>query len=67
MFLLTAVCAVVAGVYLAPRIRERTALDWLRKIEARVTTETIGPDWLANLIGEKYLERGVAVESNSRN
>lgn len=62
MFLLTAVCAVVAGVYLAPRIRERAAIDWLRKIEAHVTTETTGPDWLAKLIGEKHLERAVAVD-----
>lgn len=60
--LFTAASALLAGFVLAPRIRERAALDWLHEIDARVTTENIGPNWLAKLIGEKYLQTAVAVD-----
>ncbi|HEX5445711.1 MAG TPA: hypothetical protein VFW87_17925, partial [Pirellulales bacterium] len=61
MLLLTTASALMAGFVLAPRIRERAALDWLHEVDAHVTTENIGPGWLTKVIGEKYLQSAVAV------
>lgn len=62
MLLLTTVSALMAGFVLAPRFRERAALDWLHEVDAHVTTEILGPGWLTKVMGEKYLQSAVAVD-----
>lgn len=59
---LTTVCAVALAVILAPRIRERATIDWLKGKHAPLQTETFGPNWLRIILGDRYLQHVVSVD-----
>lgn len=62
LLLLTALCAFATTFVLVPRVRERAAIDWLEAKGAGFETKPIGPNWLRNSLGDRYLNSVVSAD-----
>lgn len=62
LLLLTALCAAGMWFFLMPYWREASVRRWLDEIEATATVTAGGPQWLREIIGDRFFERVVSVD-----